>query len=39
MKSLLKQLAFASLAVFNRLLDMTGQGDSILVELQIKDTP
>ncbi len=39
MKSLLKQLAFASLAVLNRLLDMTGQGDSILVELQIKVTP
>ncbi len=38
MKRLLKQSAFASLAVLNRLLDMTGQGDSILVELQIKET-
>jgi len=38
MKRLLKQMAFVSLALLNRLLDMTGQGDSILVELKIKET-
>ena len=37
-RKLLKQVAFVSLALLNRVLDMTGQGDSILVELQIKET-
>lgn len=37
MKRLLKQIVFVSLVVLNRLLDMTGKGDSILVELQIKE--
>lgn len=36
-RALLKQLAFTSLAAFNRLLDITGQGDSIIVELQVKE--
>lgn len=37
-RGLLKQAAFVTLAVLNRVLDMAGQGDSILVELQIKET-
>ena len=37
-RKLLKQTAFVSLGLLNRVLDMTGQGDSILVELQIKET-
>lgn len=37
-RGLLKQAAFVSLAVLNRVVDMTGQGDSILVELQIEET-
>lgn len=37
-RKLLKQAAFISLALLNRVLDMTGQGDSILVELQVKET-
>jgi SAM-dependent methyltransferase len=36
-RGLMKKVAFIVLAVFNRLLDMTGQGDSIMVELQIKE--
>lgn len=38
-RKLVKQAAFAGLALFNRLADMAGQGDSILVELQIERAP
>ncbi len=38
LRALLKQGAFVGLAILNRVLDMVGQGDSILVELQIKET-
>lgn len=35
-RKLVRQTAFSGLALFNRLVDMIGQGDSILVELQIE---
>lgn len=38
-RKLLRQTAFFSLAVFNRLVDLAGQGDSILVELRIEEAP
>lgn len=39
MRKLVRQTAFSSLALFNRLVDLVGQGDSILVELQIERSP
>jgi len=36
-RKLLKQTAFFSLAVFNRLVDLAGQGDSILLELRTEE--
>lgn len=39
MRKLVRQVAFFSLALFNRLTDMAGQGDSILVELKVERTP
>lgn len=39
MRKLARQTAFTSLALFNRLVDLVGQGDSILVELQIERSP
>lgn len=38
LRGLLKRATFVGLAILNRVLDMVGQGDSILVELQIKET-
>jgi len=35
-RKLVRQTAFSGLALFNRLVDMVGQGDSILVEFQIE---
>lgn len=37
-KGLLKHMAFVSLAVLNRLIDIAGQGDSIMVELQVEES-
>lgn len=39
MRKLVKQVALSSLALFNRFVDMIGQGDSILIELQIERSP
>jgi len=38
-RKLVWQTAFSSLALFNRLVDLVGQGDSILVELRIERAP
>ena len=37
-RKLIKQVALFGLALFNRVVDLAGQGDSILVELQIEET-
>ena len=37
LRKFLKQLAFVCLILMNRLVDLAGQGDSILVEIQIKE--
>ncbi len=38
-RKLVRWAAFSSLSLFNRLIDLLGQGDSILVELQIDRSP
>lgn len=38
-RKLVWQTAFSNLALFNRLVDILGQGDSILVELQLEEAP